>query len=328
MHLYILLPLVIFATGCSRSPQPAGVRAEARPAQPAKPASSPLSADFWKTWGDGQAELNGYDLVYPRYGTLRKGVAVAIFVTETFSKSARVKADPGRHEPSDEFPVMKLNLMRDYQTGVYDYNEMLSVFSALEGVDGRAFGLPSKISFSSQEWCGHVYSRLLFGPGRASHLSHSYFDGEADSTREIPLRYTTTSEDALLLWARGMAWPYSVGAQAKRVRMLTSLETSRAKHVPVEEVVVELTVDKQARQVKVPAGSFTVDVRSAKLPDGTVHRYFVETAAPHKIVKWEASTGERAELLGSDRMKYWQMNGEGGEQALKRLGLSYLRSSR
>ncbi|HEX8953647.1 MAG TPA: hypothetical protein VF945_17440, partial [Polyangia bacterium] len=38
--------------------------------------------DFWKVWGDGKAELDGYALVEPRYGQPREGTAVAIFVTE------------------------------------------------------------------------------------------------------------------------------------------------------------------------------------------------------------------------------------------------------
>ena len=37
--------------------------------------------DFWKHWGDGQAELNGYRLKQPRYGVVRDGTAVMIFVT-------------------------------------------------------------------------------------------------------------------------------------------------------------------------------------------------------------------------------------------------------
>jgi len=96
-----------------------------------------FDAAFWKQWGDGQAELSGYDLTFPRYGQLRRGVAVTIFVTETFSNTLRVKADPGKHPPSDEFPVMKLNLIEDYQTGVYDYNDMTSSFVALAPVNGR-----------------------------------------------------------------------------------------------------------------------------------------------------------------------------------------------
>src|SRR5205823_5666230 len=77
---------------------------------------------FWRHWGDGRGELSGYDLETPRYGALRHGIAVAIFVTETFSNSKRVKADPGMHPAFDEFPVMKLNLVQDFATGIYDYN--------------------------------------------------------------------------------------------------------------------------------------------------------------------------------------------------------------
>src|SRR5215471_360645 len=84
------------------------VPAQSRPA--AKVAAPVFEDAFWKHWGDGRAEMSGYDLVFPRYGQPRKGVAVAIFVTETFSNSLRVKSDPGRHPKADEYPVMKLNL--------------------------------------------------------------------------------------------------------------------------------------------------------------------------------------------------------------------------
>ena len=51
---------------------------------------------FWAIWGDGQAELAGYDLTIARYNQPRHGIAVTIFVTETFSNTLRVKADPGK----------------------------------------------------------------------------------------------------------------------------------------------------------------------------------------------------------------------------------------
>ena len=56
--------------------------------------------------------------------------------------------------------------------------------------------------------------------------------------------------------------------------------------------------------------------------DKQTRSFYVEQAAPHRIVKWESSTGEHAELLKSDRMKYWQMNAEGYESALSRIGLA------
>ena len=84
--------------------------------------------DFWAHWGDGKAELNGYSLKQPRYGAVRSGISVLIFVTEDFSDARRVKADAGKHPASDVYPVLKLNAVRDFSTGIYDYNVMTSTF--------------------------------------------------------------------------------------------------------------------------------------------------------------------------------------------------------
>jgi hypothetical protein len=320
--------IAVITAGCGGDrKQPETARVAPAPSQTTP---SPHGPEFWKTWGDGQAELNGYNLTYPRYGQARKGTAVAIFVTETFAKEGRVKSDPGRRPPAAEVPVMKLNLVRNFQTGIYDYNNMLSAFVALAEVGGRAYGLPSKISFSSQEWCGHVYSQLLFDDRLIRQSSHSYFDGEGDATRDIEIEPLATTEDALLLWARGMAWPYTAAGASDTVQLISSLERARTSHVPAKVITAELHAGNQPEKLRVPAGAFNVHVRTAKLSDETVWTYYVEADAPYRIVKWESSTGERAELLGSDRMKYWEMNQEGGEQALKRLGLPnrYVRSKR
>ena len=55
---------------------------------------------FWNQWGDGRAELAAYDLTIPRYGEVRKGLAVSIVIPETFSSALRVKADRGKHPGS------------------------------------------------------------------------------------------------------------------------------------------------------------------------------------------------------------------------------------
>ncbi|MEJ7605396.1 MAG: hypothetical protein WKF37_03820 [Bryobacteraceae bacterium] len=85
---------------------------------------------------------------------------------------------------------------------------------------------------------------------------------------------------------------------------------------------MKLEVQKQTRNIEVPAGSFNVELRTATWKDGYRRTFYVEQAFPHRLIKWETSEGERAELLGSDRMKYWEMNAEGGEEALKRMGLT------
>jgi hypothetical protein len=277
-----------------------------------------FDAKFWAIWGDGKAEVNSYDLTFPRYNQQRKGLAIAIFVTEPFSDSARVKADAGKHSASDVFPVMKLNLVKKYQTGVYDYSDMTSAFVALAPFAGQPAGTPAKISFSSQEWCGHVYSQFLIDRN-VRFTQHSYFDGEADQQRNLAFQKDGLPEDALMLWARGVARPWETTLTAP---VLTSLETVRGKHLPVEWQKAEFSRDETPHDVRVPAGRFKADVLRMKRSDGSWRAFYIERASPGRIVKWETSDGEIAELRGTDRMKYWELNKEGGEAALSNLGLT------
>lgn len=285
-------------------------------------ASPAFDEAFWAHWGDGQAELASYDLTFPRYSSLRSGLAVTIFVTETFSNSLRVKADPGEHPESDEFSVMKLNLMMDFPTGVYDYNEMMSRFVALEPVNGRPGGSLTKVSFSSQEWCGQVYHQALFDKQRVRTMLHSYFDGEADAEGELPHPDRAVSEDALHHWARGMAWPTLEAGESRLVAFLPSLQSSRHGHKPLEWGSAKLSRAAEAETITVPAGTFNVERLTVEVDGGFTRTFFVESASPRRIVRWESSVGEMAELVASKRMKYWQMNGPEGQQALASLGLT------
>ncbi len=298
--LLLILPLC----NCSKAP-------ETVHAANIAPGGITIDATFWKTWGDGQAELAGYDLTYPRYGQMRKGVAVTIFVSETFSNQLRVKADDGKHPPSDQYPVMKLNLIQDFQTGIYDYNNMTSTFAALVPVNSRPAGSPTKISFSEQEWCGHVYHQLLFDASAVRSQSHSYFDGEADQDQQLSYPANGVTEDQLPLWARGMAAPALAPGEKREVMLLPSLQAARHAHQPLAW--------KRATLSRTSGGGAT-EIYSAKI-EGFERKFTVEKAAPNRILRWETSAGEHAELLKSTRLKYWQMNKEGGEAALAQLGL-------
>ncbi len=280
-----------------------------------------FTTDFWKIWGDGQAEIASYDLIEPHYGKPRQGVAVAIWVSETFSNSARVKADPGKHPKTDEFGVMKLNLVKDFQTGIYDYNDMTSVFVATQPINGRGPGYTTKVAFSSQEWCGNVFHQVLFDATKLRSMRHSYFDGEADANVDLPYPANAISEDALPFWARGMAEPALAAGETKSVDVLTSLQWVRDKHVNASWAKADLARSTAPVSVTVPAGKFTADVYTATLAH-VKRTYYVESTAARRILKWESSTGEKAELLATERLKYWQMNGPGGEETLKKLKLA------
>ena len=115
--------------------------------------AAPLRAadpSFDSYWHDGKAELDGYRLELTRYGAPRPAQAVMIYVTEPFSISKHVKLDDPSRSPQDVVDVLKLNLVRDFQTGIYDYNTMVSLFVRTSDLE------PLKESVTSAEWCGTV----------------------------------------------------------------------------------------------------------------------------------------------------------------------------
>lgn len=304
---------------------------------PTAPAPAAATADFWGHWGDGKAEISGYALTYPRYDQERTGTAVTIFVTEDFAESVRVKNEDPERDRAEVYPVMKLNWIQDFPTGLYDYSLMTSAFSALEPAGGRPAKALSKVSFSSQEWCGHVYGQLLFEKDRARLTAHSYFDGEADATRTIDVAGGTLSEDAVLLWARGFTGPELAPGEEREVPMLLSLERSRLLHFAVQVVEVKVSRSRHAKSLEVPAGEFGVEQYTIEVPavqvtktypagktvtlDELIWEIDVEQAEPRRIIRWTRSDGLEAEMVGSARLPYWSMNGPGFEKELEKIGL-------
>jgi len=289
-------------------------------AQPA-PSEHPLKSD--PAWHDGKAEIATYDLTYPRYGELRKGTAVAIFVTEPISRATRVKIERPGHDPADVLQVVKLNLVKDFQTGVYDYNLMTSVFVSLEPVAPYPAGSVAKVSFSCQEWCGQVFQQALFKPEGVKDEWRSYFEAESDGQQTLANQPLALSEDALLMWARGWAEPMLAAGDSKDVKVLRSLETSRVRHTPVIWMDATLTRDKELAEFKlegqtIPARKLTVKMTGELSTTWTI---VVEDAAPNRVLSWSTTDGQSATLIKSARMPYWQMHSNKDESALKELGL-------
>jgi hypothetical protein len=286
----------------------------------APPAVTPLSTEssdaFWSHWGDGRAEMNGYRLLQPRYGAPRTGSAVYIFVTEDFSDSLRVKADSGKHPASDVYPVMKLNAVRHFQTGIYDYKIMTSAFARV------ASGWPvAKVSFSSQEWCGHVYHQILPRAGKVDGVYHSYFDGEADGEDHLPAPEGGLYEDVVPILARGWGSTYLQPGQSRKAPYLPSLMRARLEHKKLAWGQATISRSAATSSVKVPAGAFEVNSWTVAEDGGLTSTYQIEAASPYRLVRWSTSAGEEGSLLGSTRLAYWKLNGPGGEKYLAEMGL-------
>ncbi|MBI4817549.1 MAG: hypothetical protein HY791_14910 [Deltaproteobacteria bacterium] len=270
-------------------------------------------------WNDGKAELAGYDLEQPRYGELRRGRAVLIFVKEPFSESMRVKADPGRHPDADVFDVMKLNFVKHFQTGIYDYDLMTSVFSAMDARNGRRPSSPSKIVFSAQEWCGSVFEQLLFDEQRIRQTRFSYFDGEGQEASTIPYAEPAVSVDELPILVRQIGGPFLTRGQSRNVSVLPSLERARLLHRPIQVQKGTIERSDQTKSISVPAGSFNVETWKITAGDDR-YEYDVELEAPFRLIEIRGPDGERARLRGVDRLPYWELNREGHERWLEKLG--------
>ena len=278
-------------------------------------ASPALAQDFWKHWGDGNAELNGYRLKQPRYGSPRAGSAVLIFVTEDFADGPRVKSESPKPKGAAVYPVLKLNHVRDFQTGIYDYSTMTSVFSKV------AAGFPvRKVSFSSREWCGHVWHQLLPSKDGVAGVFHSYFEGEADGQDALPLPEGGIFEDALPILLRGLQGEYLRAGESRTVPYLPSLFASRMAHRQL--AWGKATVSRMATpsEIKVPAGTFSAMVYTVAPEGGAKSTWTFEAAWPHRLLQRSSDDGEEATLLGSSRQPYWRQNGPGGEKFLKELG--------
>lgn len=137
-----------------------------------------VDPEWTSFWNQGLAEVSSYSLSQARYGEIHQGEAVLIFVTEPFSISKQVKLDDSNSDLKDYCEVFKMNAIRHFPTGIYDYSVMESVFTP---VKGEKAGVTHKATCSVQDWCGQVFSQLNLKNDRYRLRQLSYFEQESDS---------------------------------------------------------------------------------------------------------------------------------------------------
>lgn len=138
-------------------------------------------ARFVGYWNRGKAELTRYDLSQARYGEVHPGYALLVFVTEEFLKEKQVKLESANR--AGALPVLKLNYLRKFATGIYDYSMMGSVFTPTEF---SKYPRTLKTTTSSQEWCGHTFSQFNLRGDEYRIRQFSYFEAEGDQDLEVP----------------------------------------------------------------------------------------------------------------------------------------------
>ena len=288
-------------------------------------AASQASDPFDAHWQDGKGELNGYRYSITRYGHRREGTAVLIYVTEPMSESRRVKVNDPKRNPKDVVEALKVNFVREFQTGIYDYHTLTSVFTRT-----RDFS-PAKITFSSAEWCGHVFEEMIWNRHHIADRYQSYFEGESDQQR-LTFKEGALSEEELLVRLRGLRGDWIRPGERKTVSFLPSALVRRLTHRRLAWTQAKVERGRGLETVRVPAGRFETSVVTVRT-EQRVGRYWVESAYPHRIIRWEwtaASSGgegrgeglDQGELTGSQRLAYWKLNGPEGERYRRELGLA------
>lgn len=268
------------------------------------------SSAFWDHWGDGRAELTSYRGEIVRYGEPREAHAVLVYVTEPHDRTRWIKDDSAGE--SKRVEVMKLNRSMKFQTGVYPYAVMTSVFSPVADW-GRARFQPTKITMNSQEWCGNVSQALWPGPDRFLRDLQTYFADEQEGRRTVETPDGTLYQDALPIQLRELDGEFNDGEDWSGT-LVPSLWHSRRAHESLEPV--EATIERSTT---------TVDGREATrfvlAYDGTKVTYDIGAEYPHRLLRWSHSDGSHLELVDSARKPYWRQNRPGDEQKRKSFGL-------
>ena len=194
------------------------------------------SQDFKDYWYQGQAELTSYKLEQARYGEIRDGQAVLIFVTEDFLPEVQVKAD---RRDKRNIPVLKLNATKKFNTGIYPYSIMQSTFYP---VSNNRHAI--KVSSSMQEWCGHVYTQLN-NRSMFEIDAHSYFEGEADM--KLQLQKSILENE---LWTQLRMDPKSL--PVGDIELIPSFEYIRLRHKEVKAYAAKATLNDSLYSISYP----------------------------------------------------------------------------
>ena len=286
MRYTALLTLPLLALGACTSATdtntPAGV-----------PAATLVKDSGWNDyWYAGDAEINSYALTQTQYGEPRTGDATLIFVTEPFSKAEQVKLDNADAAGDDKVSVLKMNAIRKFPTGIYDYSMMTSVFTP---VSLDQFPHTIKATCSSQEWCGQTFTQLNHDGGKYRVRQYSYFQSEGDEDRKVD---DVLLEDELLTRLRIDPSAVPTG----NVDLIPNLFHGRFTHDPI--------APKQAR-IKLKQGETINQLVVEYLHVDRTLIVDVSKAFPYTIEGWEeqgARGASKAVLRKRIKTPYWGQN--------------------
>jgi len=271
------------------------------------------SQQFWKHWGDGNGEIATYATTQSRYGELRTGETVMIFVTEEMSRRTGIKVESEKIPPQDRMPVIKFNRNVKFQTGVYDYSYMTSTFSALSSEMGLHPLSAMKISHAMTEWCGNYFGMVRTEHDGIRFTRHSYFEAEGDTDGErlaLP-NGAWEYEDNLPILIRELNGEWMNAGETRRVMLLPTFQHQRFLHTPHVFLSAEIKKESSGplRVGEKNYPSTTTWSWSYDDVKGPVREtYIVDASYPHHILSWKSSDGSSGKLLAVKRLPYWNQH--------------------
>ncbi|MBX2877094.1 MAG: hypothetical protein KTR30_33550 [Saprospiraceae bacterium] len=224
-------------------------------------------------WYQGKAELTSYTLMQNRYRDVHPGQAVIVFVTEDFLTDKQVKND--NYSNPNSIPILKMNRVLDFPTGLYDYHIMTSTFTPANTKENPH---TLKVTQSTTEWCGQVFSQLNYDKGQYRSKLFSYFESEGDQETKVK---AALLEDEVFNRIRIDPSALPTG----KIKMLPSLTYLRLAHRPTSLVEAENAMksyqgeDFEGEELMVYTITYPAHDRRLEI--------VFEKAAPHAIIGWK-----------------------------------------
>lgn len=231
-------------------------------------------------WYQGKAEISTFDVIQSRYSENRVAEQVNVFVTEDFSSKKYVKLDAAAAAGADRVPVLKLNAIRRFKTGIYDYSLMFSVFSPNQ----KALSHTLKTAWTVQDWCGQVFAQTNLEPDGSYRLRQfSYFETEGDTDQAFAPELL---EDEI--WTVLRIDP-SRFSKFDAVSVLPSTLYFRFQHKPFKVEKAQISIETGEKES-------ILHLIYKDIPRKLDIRF--ETAAPYLILGWEEVDGGKLSSKG------------------------------
>ena len=268
-------------------------------------------------WSQGKAEVNVYEVSQNRYQENHSGQLVSVFVTEDFLTDKQVKNE--RYINENSTWILKNIQLKKFTTGVYDYSLFNSVFTP---INRNKFPKSLKVSASSQEWCGTMYTQFNLILDTDYKVEHrSYFESEGDRVTRIKKSYL---EDEVFTVLRMNPLLLPVGT----VQLIPPANYIQLKHLQIKSYkAITSLIPYDKKEI---SGSNLMQYKIV-YPElnRSIHIVF-ENKAPYKIMGWfekfpssfDGKPRTTSIILKTQKMlPYWRQNSLKDKYLREELGL-------